>query len=97
MGVRIVVAVNEPIGLALKRFKRLLKQHGVSWEMRKRGFLIQPDGCRFEATAARRAKEFRKRFKSREETLLAKLAGKQPTDSLGSELMVAFWNRSGKR
>lgn len=96
MGVRIVVVANEPIVLVLKRFKRLLKRHGVDWEMRKRGLLIQPNGCIFEPTADRRAKKFHKRFKAREATLLAKLAGEQPTDLSVSELMAVFWEWSGK-
>jgi ribosomal protein S21 len=96
MGVRIVVADKEPIALALKRFKRLLEQHSVNWEMRKRGFLIQPSGCAFKATETRRAKKFQKRFKAREVTLLAKMAGEQATDSSASELKAAFWKRTGK-
>ena len=96
MGVRIVVAEKEPIGLALKRFKRSLEQHGVRWEIRKRGLLIQPNGCAFTATASRRAKKFQKRFKARKATLLAKMAGEQATDSSASELKMAFWKRTGK-
>jgi ribosomal protein S21 len=96
MGVRIVVAANESVGLALKRFKRLLKQHGVNWEMQKRGLLIQPNGCKFEATETRRAKKFQKKFKAREATLHAKLTGQQPTDLSASELTSAFWERTGK-
>jgi ribosomal protein S21 len=96
MGVRIVVADKEPIALALKRFKRSLEQHGVNWEMRKRGFLIQPKGCIFKATAAHRAKKFQKRFKARKATLLAKMAGEQATDSPASELKTVFWKRTGK-
>ena len=96
MGVRIVVADKEPIALALKRFKRSLEQLGVNWEMRKRGLLIQPNGCVFKATATRRAKKFQKRFKARKATLLAKMAGQQATDSSASELKTAFWKRTGK-
>jgi ribosomal protein S21 len=96
MGVRIFVADMEPIALALKRFKRLLEQHGVNWEIRKRGRLIQPNGCAFKATATRRAKKFQKRFKARKATLLAKMAGEQATDSSASELKTAFWKRTGK-
>jgi ribosomal protein S21 len=96
MGVRIVVADKEPIGSALKRFKRSLEQQAVNWEMRKRGLLIQPNGCTFKATATRRAKKFQKRFKARQATLLAKMAGEQATDSGASELKTAFWKRTGK-
>ena len=96
MGVRIVVADKEPIALALKRFKRSLEQHGVNWEVRKRGLLVQPNGCAFTATATRRAKKFQKRFKARKATLLAKMAGEHATDSTASELKTAFWKRTGK-
>jgi ribosomal protein S21 len=96
MGVRIVVADKEPIVLALKRFKRSVEQHGVNWEMRKRGLLIQPNGCTFKATAARRAKKFQKRFKARKATMLAKMAGEQAADSSPSKLKTAFWKRMGK-
>lgn len=96
MGVRVVLADKEPMPLALKRLKQLLTQLGVNWELRKRGYLIQPDGCVFTATATRRAKKFKKRFKAREATLLAKLAGTQPADGSASELKAAFWKRSGK-
>lgn len=96
MRVRIVVADKEPIALALKRFNRSLEQNGVNWEMRKRGLRIQPNGCAFKATATRRAKKFQKRFKARKATLLAKMAGEQPTDSSASELKASFWKRSGK-
>jgi ribosomal protein S21 len=96
MGVRVVLADEEPIQLALKRLRRLLQQDGVNWELRKRGYLIQPDGCVFRATETRRAKKFQKRFKSREATLLAKLAGAQPTARSTSELKAAFWKRTGK-
>ena len=96
MGVRIVVADKEPIGLALKRFKRSLEQHGVNWEMRKRGLLIQPSGSIFKTSETRRTKKFQKRFKARKATLLAKMAGEQATDSSVSELKTAFWKRTGK-
>ena len=96
MGVRIIVAEKKPIALALKRFKRLLDQHGVNWEVRRRGLLIRPNGCTFKATDARRAKKFQKRFKAREATLLAKMAGEQGSDSSASELKTAFWKRTGK-
>jgi ribosomal protein S21 len=96
MGVWIVVADKEPIASALKRFRRLLDQHGVNWEIRKRGYLIRPRGCAFRATETRRAKKFQKRFKAREATLLAKMAGVEPTDSTASELKLAFWKKTGK-
>jgi small subunit ribosomal protein S21 len=87
MGVRIVVAEREPIGLALKRFKRLLERHGVTRDVRRRYFT--------DPTQGRRAKRFRKRFKARLATLLAQRAGKQPVASL-AEAAKAFWKRTGK-
>jgi len=96
MGVRIVVADKEPIALALKRLRRSLDQNGVNWEIRKRGLLVQPNGCIFKATQYRRAKKFQKRFKARKATLLAKLAGEQAKDSSESELKTAFWKWTGK-
>src|SRR5207245_953867 len=56
MGVRIVLADKEPIGLALRRFKTLLERHGATWELRRRRYFIKP-------TQSRRAKRFQKRFK----------------------------------
>jgi ribosomal protein S21 len=70
MGIRIVVGEPEPIGLALKRFKRLLERQGVTWEIRRRVHFTDP-------SQARRAKRFQKRFKSRRATLLAQRAGEQ--------------------
>jgi len=96
MGVRIVVRDNEAIASALKRFKRVLEQHGVHWELRRRGLRIQRGGFTFKATETRRAKKFQKRFKARKATLLAKMAGEQPTEATASELKIAFWKRTGK-
>jgi ribosomal protein S21 len=75
MGIRIVVAEREPIALALRRFKKLLERHGVAWEMRRRVYVADP-------TQVRRAKQFKKRFKARLATLMAKKAGEQPVASL---------------
>jgi ribosomal protein S21 len=75
MGVRIIVAEREPIGLVLKRFNKLLERHGITWEMRRRKDFAK-------ATQARRAKRFQKRFKARKATLLAQRAGEQPVASL---------------
>ncbi|HEV3236961.1 MAG TPA: 30S ribosomal protein S21, partial [Gemmataceae bacterium] len=72
MGVRIVLAQGETISHALKRFRKLLENQGVTWEIRRRR-------CFIEATLVKRAKRFKKRFKAREATLLAKKAGEQPT------------------
>jgi ribosomal protein S21 len=88
MGVRIVLADIEPIGLALRRFKRLWERHGVPQELRRRGCFIKP-------TQTRRAKRFKKRFKARMATLLAKQGGEQLVSSL-AETRQTFWKRTGK-
>jgi small subunit ribosomal protein S21 len=88
MGVRIVVGEREPIGLALRRFKKLLQRQGVTWEMKRRAYFADP-------TQARRAKRFQKRFKARQTTLLAQRAGEQPVSSL-AEATEGFWKRPGK-
>jgi small subunit ribosomal protein S21 len=88
MGVRIVLAEKEPIGLALRRFRKLLERNGTAWELRRRAYFIS-------ATWLRRAKRFKKRFKARNATLLAQMAGEQPTSSL-EEARATFWKRTGK-
>jgi small subunit ribosomal protein S21 len=89
MGVRIILADKEQIGVALRRFKKLLEREGLAWEKRRRGTFVK-------ATQTRRAKEFRKKFKSREATLLAKMAGDQPSAFSAPELLEAFWKKTGK-
>ena len=89
MGVRIVLADKEQIGLALRRLKKLLEREGVTWETRRRRSFVKP-------TQMRRAKEFKKKFKARKATLLAKMAGEQPSASSSAELVEAFWKRTGK-
>jgi hypothetical protein len=49
-----------------------------------------------KAQEIRRAKEFKKKFKARQATLLAKMAGEQPSASSSSELVEAFWKKTGK-
>jgi small subunit ribosomal protein S21 len=88
MSVRIVVGEREPIGLALRRFKKLLEYHGVSWEMRKHRYFA-------DRNQIRRAKRFQKRFKARQANLLAQRTGEQPVSSL-AETTKAFWKRTGK-
>lgn len=88
MGVRIVVGDREPIGLALRRFKKLLNRQGLTREMRRQMYFM-------DATQARRAKRFQKRFKARKATLLAQRAGESPVSSL-AEATKAFWKRTGK-
>ena len=89
MVVRIVLAEKEPIGFALRRFKKLLERDGTNREIRRKSFFIS-------ATQVRRAKQFKKRFKARNATLLAQMAAKQPATSIeGAKAM--FWKRTGKR
>jgi ribosomal protein S21 len=89
MGVRVVLGDDEPIASALPRLRKLLDREGVTWETRRRRSFV-------DGTASRRAKEFKQRFKAREATLLAKMSGEQPKDSTTSELINAFWKRTGK-
>jgi small subunit ribosomal protein S21 len=88
MGVRIVLAEGESIGQALQRFRKLLERHGATWQLRRRRFYVKP-------TQTRRAKRFRKRFKARRATLLAKKAGEQSASSL-AESTQTFWKKTGK-
>jgi ribosomal protein S21 len=89
MGVRVALAENEPIGSALKRFKKMLECEGVNRDLARRRSFIK-------RTQTRRAKEFQKKFKARKATLLAKMAGEQPSESSASELVDAFWKRTRK-
>ncbi len=84
MGVRIVVAEGEPIGLALRRFKKRVEREGGFWEMRRRAYFV-------DGTQIRRAKRFQKRFKTRKTMLVAQMAG----ESL-AEARAEFWRRTGK-
>ena len=95
MGVRIVCADGEPINVALRRFKKLVERTGVWWEIRRRGYLVTPQGAFYPETQTRRAKRFQKRFKAREATLLAKIAGEQTVASV-KDARKEFWRRTGK-
>jgi small subunit ribosomal protein S21 len=88
MGARIAVVDGEPIGAALRRFKRQVEQAGLPWELRRRAYFVRD-------TEVRRAKEFQKRFKTRKAVLLAKLAAR-PTTEAAVEARAEFWRRSGK-
>ena len=88
MGVRIVLADKEPIGLALRRFKKLLERNGTARELRRRAYFEKP-------TEIRRAKQFQKRFKARLATVRAQKAGEQPASSVAGAAEV-FWRRTGK-
>jgi small subunit ribosomal protein S21 len=61
MGGKIVVGEREPIGLALRRFGKLLERTGTRWEMRRRQHFTRQ-------TEIRRAKAFRKWDRTRKAT-----------------------------
>jgi small subunit ribosomal protein S21 len=88
MGVRVVVGEREPIGAALRRFKKQLEWEGVPLETRRRAYFV-------DGTEIRRAKRFRKRFKAREAVLVAQMAGELPVASI-AEAQREFWRRTGK-
>jgi ribosomal protein S21 len=88
VGVQIVVGEGEPIGLALRRFKKQLECEGVPREMRRRAYFV-------DSTQARRAKRLRKRFKTQEAVLVAQMAGELPVASLAAA-RAEFWRRTGK-
>lgn len=76
MGIRMRLHDGEPIGQALRRFKKLVELH------KKRGKRNKPSPWWYKSpyfirnTEIRRYKEFKKRHKSRLATLAAKHAGK---------------------
>jgi len=88
MGVRIVLADKEPIGAALRRFKKLLERSGLTYDLRRRAAFHKP-------TQERRSKVFKKRFKARKATLLAQMGGEQPVASM-VQARKAFWKKTGK-
>lgn len=88
MGVRVVARPSEPISQVIRRFKKQVQLNGVMWEVRKRS-------CFVDGTQLRRAKRLRKRFKAREATLIAKMAGEQSGGSVAEE-KAEFRRRTGK-
>ena len=88
MSTRIVVRHGETMQQALRRFKKQLQLSRQMWEVRRRE---SPE----DGTQKRRAKQFRKRLKAREATLLAQQAGEQPVESL-VEARRQFRARRGK-
>lgn len=88
MGVRIVLADQEPIGVALRRFKKLLERSGLTRDLNRQLSFKKP-------TKIRRAKQFKKRFKARQATLLAQTSGEQPVASV-VEAHKRFWKKTGK-
>jgi len=78
MGIRMRLHEGEPIGQALRRFKKLVELH------KKRGKRHKPTPWWYEPhfvrnTEIRRRKEFMKWVKSRDATFLAERGGKQPS------------------
>src|SRR3954454_20988467 len=90
MGVRVIVADGEPISSAARRFFKTVDRDGLNWEMRRRREFL-------DGTASRRAKEFKRRFRAREATLPAKMAGEQPTKLAASHLIGEFWRQPESR
>ena len=83
-----MVRDREPIGLALRRFKKEMQRQGLSWEMRRRKHFL-------DANQLRRAKQFKKRLKARAATLEKQMTGEQPVASL-PEAKAVFRERRGK-
>jgi ribosomal protein S21 len=46
MGVKILLHDGEPISIALRRFRRLLDRHGVTYEMRAHRYYEKPSQAR---------------------------------------------------
>jgi small subunit ribosomal protein S21 len=65
MVLRMRVREGEPIGLALRRFKKLCERSGIAHEVRKRKYFIPP-------TQHRGRKKRRKWFKAHWETILGR-------------------------
>jgi len=88
MGVRIYRDDCEPIQVTLRRFKKAQEQSGFWWGIRQKQYFIS-------RTQKRRAKKFKKRFKAREQALLAELALKSSKEKR-TALIAQFWQNSGK-
>jgi small subunit ribosomal protein S21 len=55
MSLRMRIHDREPIGLALRRFKRLLERSGITKELRKRKFYEKPCEARRRAELRRQS------------------------------------------
>ena len=88
MGVRVVVGEREPIGAALRRFKKQVERAGVPRELRWHAEFVG-------GTELRQAKRFRKLFKAREAVLLARMAAGLSGPALDAA-KAEFWRRTGK-
>ncbi len=71
MPLRMRLHDREPIGLALRRFKKMLERSGLAREIRFRQSRFRP------WAEIRRHKEYTKLRKSRDQTRLDKRAGRQ--------------------
>ena len=80
MGVRIVLAKNEPIDIALRRFEKILYRTGLDRELSRRESYKKP-------TQIRRTKQFNKR-------LNAQIAAAQAENAERAALLK-FWKKSG--
>ena len=89
MGLRMRVHDREPIGAALRRFKKLLNQRDVWYKIRAQGTAW------YTPSQVRRKKQFKKRLKARLATLAAQKAGVQPVASL-ADAEETLRKRTGK-
>jgi small subunit ribosomal protein S21 len=80
---------GEPIGLALRRFKKLVERSGIRKEIREHS-------CHVPPAHVRGTKKFLKRLKARLATLDAQQAGRQPCASLEAALKT-FRKRRGNK
>lgn len=88
MAVRVLVGEGEQIQSALRQLRKRFEQEGFSADARRHVYFVR-------RTEVRRAKLFRKRFKSRERDLLTLIA----SGAKGATLDAAkaeFWKRTGK-
>jgi ribosomal protein S21 len=72
---------GEPIGQALRRFKKLVQRNRQGKQWKPHQWLFRTPYF-VRNTEIRRAKEFRKWYKSRRATLQARSEGKQPPPSV---------------
>ncbi|WP_197740646.1 30S ribosomal protein S21 [Tuwongella immobilis] len=79
---------SEPVEAALRRLKKQLDREGVLWELRRRSFFVN-------GTERRRAKAFRKRFKTRMAALIAQRNAGMSQSAI-AQANAAFWQRTGK-
>jgi small subunit ribosomal protein S21 len=80
---------GEPIGLALRRFKKLVERSGIRREAREHS-------CHVPPAHVRGTKKFLKRLKARLATLDAQKAGRQPCASLADAVKTCR-QRGGKK